>query len=968
MKWTLDLHHTYLCCCLNAAWETTLRKCTATEHMFSRNNKSVYGLIPSCILSLLVLVFASAATQAAPFPAQYELRLMAPAEGRLLGGSEQLSEFGNHVTGLGDINGDGLADYAIGGYSSGETFQGYHVIFYGSATSDSMDFDLEVLAQQGAIFLKDTSRPNPVGDINADGFDDWLYRSGSSDYFLVAGQAEPYANPLEIVDRVSSRIVPIVNSVETNEYPEWRVTKAGDVDGDGVDDLIIDEKGSLWLVPGIQGEGLFEAQTVDLANFTRHQLPGAYYNISSGQDINADGFTDVVIGMDEAEAYEGQVVVLFGGQAEWPFLLQRTTPDGQNGLVIESGSATHSFRLGQSALLAPDLNGDAVADIVLGGYETLYIVYGNDRSWPGFIDLDEQNVDQGYAMDISGYSANSFTVLGDINDDGLADLSIGNRDGLQVLYGSDTRWDNPVLASILSTDGFFLRKTILSDDFREIANAPGDINGDGIDDLLIGDAYGHSNFQYTPGMSFDDVEMLADRVGMAYLVFGRSSDGSPASPAELRAALGPGFIDLRWQAPQESIDGFILLRNGEVLATLDAGSRSYIDETVSSDTFYRYEIIAERDGFESSPLGLDVDNKAARYPAIGGAVYSDSLAEIFWTYENVEYTIYRDNVPVDTRWAASYLDSSYLSTGHTYHVTVVSADSSPVTVRSRTLHLPEEAGLLPPSKPLSPEFSVYSDTTVEIFWTRSASGQKPLLYNVFRDGDSIGITDGNSILDTGLTGDEFSVNYEVVAEDSSGNQSEPARLVANIDAAQQARKPSEAVNISVDFVSSTSLRLAWLLDEIGMQPGSFEIYRDDSLVALVTEPFYLDESVAENRLYQYKIVSVDSSGTRSDASSRYVSTPGGPFAPDSVSAAVYGPQLLEVFWSRATGAERVWSYDVYRNGEFLLNTRQLSFLDTGVTAGSTYSYKLVSVGTDSRSEPSDEAVVTVQDESYWTTQ
>jgi len=52
----------------------------------------------------------------------------------------------------------------------------------------------------------------------------------------------------------------------------------------------------------------------------------------------------------------------------------------------------------------------------------------------------------------------------------------------------------------------------------------------------------------------------------------------------------------------------------------------------------------------------------------------------------------------------------------------------------------------------------------------------------------------------------------------------------------------------------------------------------------------------------------------------------------------------------------------------LLNTRQLSYLDRQVSPGSTYSYTIVSVGADSRSEPSVAATIAVEDESYWLAQ
>jgi len=918
-----------------------------------------------CAVIFLVISFILSGPNAhsAPFPAQFEPRTMTANEGRLFGGSDLYAYLGERVSGLGDINGDGFADFVIGGHREGESYESYHLLIYGSASQGSLNFDAQTLSEESAFTIDGALQATAAGDFNDDGFDDWVFRSGNGEFSLVAGQAEPYSQALDFLDPATRGVGRVTNSAVEDSFPEWRFTAAGDMNGDGIDDLVIDDESYLWFVPGAQDGSM---QPLDLGNYTRHRLPSGYFDISAGFDINDDGFDDVVIGMGEAEFYEGQVVILFGGTTEYPIEINRSTLNGQNGMVIESLSAVHSFRLGSEALFTQDVNDDGIADILLSARDAVYVLYGRTQDWPAFLDIDSMTDTDGYTVTVDEDVPNNLAALGDINGDNQADWAVEVNGELMVVYGSGEPRSSTTLSSINPAQGFRLKHTLDTDEYRVMASYLGDVNGDGVDDTLIGDEYGYSVFDYYPGISEQEIELRASRLGVAYLVFGRERDPSPSSPSELGAVIGPDLIDLRWQPSPDPIDSYQIRRDDELVGNVTGDTLFFIDDDVVSDEVYEYQIMAVSSGLLSSPLKLVVVNSAARFPSISGSVYSQTVAEIFWAYENVEYTVYRDNVPVDVRWAASYLDGDYDSAGHTYHISVVPDDSSSITIRSRALRLPDEAGVQLPQRPENLDFMVYSDSTLELFWERSGGGLPPLQYRIFVDDVLLGTTDGNSFLDSTLTSDRTLRRYEVFAIDSTGNQSAPARTLVNVFNEQKARKPAKAAQFSTTFLTANSLRLSWDLDEVGTLPTNFEIRRDGMFLGSVTEQAFTDNTVSENLRYVYTIESIDTDGNRSETARVVVETPGRPFAPDEVTAAVYAPNLLEIFWSRARGAATVYSYDIYKDGQFLLNTPFLSYTDRDVQPGGVYHYVVVSVAAGSRSEPTPAVRTSVPPESYWT--
>ena len=315
-------------------------------------------------------------------------------------------------------------------------------------------------------------------------------------------------------------------------------------------------------LPVAQDDGLpaaaLELSTLNGANgFTingidQDDLSGI--SVSAAGDINNDGFDDIIIGAVEADP-AGESYVLFGsasGFAPEVNLSALEFGTGDSGFVIKGVGENN--RSGGALSGAGDVNGDGIDDSILGGSGALpageaYVVFGRDTTQPGvsfdsvfeLSTLGSGTGDNGFV--ITGISAfDSFGVsvssAGDINGDTYDDLIIGatgadpggrDRAGASyVVFGRDTSLPGESFgASFKVSSAFqdgraFVINGIEATDFsgRAVSGA-GDVNGDGVDDLIIGAS---------------DADRGGQRdIGESYVVFGRDVTARGQLRLEIRA-------------------------------------------------------------------------------------------------------------------------------------------------------------------------------------------------------------------------------------------------------------------------------------------------------------------------------------------------------------------------------------------------------------------------------------------------
>jgi hypothetical protein len=251
-------------------------------------------------------------------------------------------------------------------------------------------------------------------------------------------------------------------------------------------------------------------------------------------DVNGDGFDDIVIGAfknSSGAQYGGSSYVVFGHSGAFTSPLSVTGLNGSNGFrLVGSSEGCYS---GWSVSGIGDLNGDGFDDVAVGQpvtvnqYPTIdasgrtFVIFGHSGAFAASIGLTSLNGSNGFRLDgpgTGGSSGDRVAAAGDVNGDGIEDLMIGavgatfaggNSGSTYVVFGRQGSYPATFgLSTLNGSNGFRIDGAAAHDTSGRGVAGVGDVNGDGLDDLVIG-------AEATPLQTF---------VGSAYVVFGVLQD------------------------------------------------------------------------------------------------------------------------------------------------------------------------------------------------------------------------------------------------------------------------------------------------------------------------------------------------------------------------------------------------------------------------------------------------------------
>jgi hypothetical protein len=244
---------------------------------------------------------------------------------------------------------------------------------------------------------------------------------------------------------------------------------------------------------------------------TSSQTAGLGYWVAAGGDINGDGFQDLLAGAPSYNAGDGLVAVIYGSAFPTSLTLQSLSSSG----AIYYGSGGSTENAGISTAAAGDINKDGYGDFLIGSYNynggagRVHLVYGGPNLAQGNL-LPPANTNgivtytELAALSYCGYPVGGG---GDINGDSFVDIVIGcpwfnsHVGKAYVVFGKATM-TSLNLNSILSTQGFVIYGIGgVEGYFSYSISIVGDLNHDGIDDLMAGNYcffiiifYFHSTF------------------------------------------------------------------------------------------------------------------------------------------------------------------------------------------------------------------------------------------------------------------------------------------------------------------------------------------------------------------------------------------------------------------------------------------------------------------------------------------
>ena len=415
--------------------------------------------------------------------------------------NQAYADFGASVSTAGDVNGDGFSDVIAGAYlyDALGANDGAAIVYLGTPTGLDPSTDWSASGgQDNANFGLSVST---AGDVNGDGYDDVIIGApGYDDAGTDRGRAYVYFGSPQGLSNAPDWTA---TCDQAGGHFGFAVSTAGDVDGDGYDDVLVgaflyddgeSDEGVVYLyLGGPLGLSLDPDWTMEgnanLANFG--------FSLGPAGDVNGDGYADVIIGapgLSNGQAYEGRAYLYLGSPSGLSATASWTAESDQD-----------NARLGWSVGTAGDVNGDGYADVIVGAnyYDDGQVDEGAAFVYLGSADgLAASPVWSAEGDQAGAEFGTKVATAGDMDGDGYADVIVGAPKldfsgvdaGVAFVYAG-----GPGGPATAATWSFYDAQA--GSRLGYSVGTAGDVNGDGFNDAIAG-AYLYQNGQPGEGAAF----------------------------------------------------------------------------------------------------------------------------------------------------------------------------------------------------------------------------------------------------------------------------------------------------------------------------------------------------------------------------------------------------------------------------------------------------------------------------------
>jgi hypothetical protein len=382
-------------------------------------------------------------------------------------GENARDQAGIAIDGVGDVNNDGYDDFLIGawGDDDGGSWAGQTYLFLGK--SSGWTSNTNVSKANASYWGEDAGDCSGfavagAGDVNGDGYDDFLIgaygastgsTSDTGQAYLIFGKASGWSMDTDLSNADASFI-------GKNQYDSvgYDLAGAGDVNGDGYDDILLGapfdddgagDAGVTFLFLGKPSGWAMDTKvaTADASFLGEAASDESGYSISGAGDVNGDGYDDFIIGARENDAgadRAGQAYLIFGKASGWA--MNTSLSDANASFLGENEDDV----AGWDVAGVGDVDRDGYDDILIGAPGNdeeddsagqSYIVLGKSSGWSMDVNLSGANASF-FGERSDEFSGMAVSDAGDVDGDGYDDVLIGvytNNDGLSDHGGHDQK-------------------------------------------------------------------------------------------------------------------------------------------------------------------------------------------------------------------------------------------------------------------------------------------------------------------------------------------------------------------------------------------------------------------------------------------------------------------------------------------------------------------------------------------------